>query len=299
MRHGRLAGYRLPLSSPSSRVAGPFIILPLTQSSPQPPSPSMLIHTLPQPTQTPPPQPLGSLRWPPWRSMNRPSNRPKRLHHRSPTVSASVRASWVDRVPSTSVPRFWISTSLFNDAFFHNVSDPTMERPSSNTAPLPLESTRSDDQEMGSPSFDASHGDQQSTEYRPSEEHLGDSSSPAVAISLVPTSHLAAPRYSHVWRAGPIIADAPALMEAMFEDEESQSTADWGGSQAPLSIVGPSDRAPIKCRKAITHCNIPAHTCIPIVTVCRAVEGGRVQSLSMVMFPNHQRSLSPKVPFIR
>lgn len=189
---------------------------------------------------------------------------------------------------------------LFNDAFFHDVSDPTMERPSSNTAPLPLESTRSDDQEMGSPSFDASHGDQQSTEYRPSEEHPGDSSeSSSGDISSPDISSSSAPDIHASGAPGPIIADAPALMEAMFEDEESQSTADWGGSQAPLSIVGPSDGAPIKCRKAITHCNIPAHTCIPIVTVCRAVEGGRVQSLSMVMFPNHQRSLSPKAPFIR
>ncbi len=164
----------------------------------------MLIHTLPQPTQTPPPQPLGSPQMAPMAIDEPPPptdpNASTIVHRRS---SASVRASWVDRVPSNLGAEVLDIHFLFNDAFFHDVSDPTMERPSSNTAPLPLESTRSDDQEMGSPSFDASHGDQQSTEYRPSEEHPGDSSeSSSGDISSPDISSSSAPRYSRVWRAG-------------------------------------------------------------------------------------------------
>ncbi|PBL01902.1 hypothetical protein ARMGADRAFT_1071416 [Armillaria gallica] len=282
----------LPLSSPSSHVAGPFIILPLTQSSPQLPLPSMLIHTPPQPTHTPPPQPLGSPQMAPIVS-DEPPLQPTQTPPPSFTDSLCLSQSQLGRQSSLNLGAKVLDIHfLFNDAFFHDVSDPTvgeMKRPSSNPAPLPLESTRSNDQEMGSPSFGTSHGNQQSTEYISSKEHLGNSSeSSSGDISSPDISSSNAPDIHASGTLGPIIANVLVLMEVMFEDEESQSMADWGGSQVPLSIVGPSDEAPIKCRKAITHCNIPAHTCIPVVTVCRAVKGSRVQSLSIVMFSNHQ-----------
>ncbi|KAK0187162.1 hypothetical protein F5146DRAFT_1142104 [Armillaria mellea] len=99
-------------------------------------------------------------------------------------------------------------------------------------------------------------------------------------------------------KSKPAVADGSTSMDIVFEDEESQGTGDWDGSQVPLSIVRPSNGLPIKHRKTVAFHDIHTHMCISTVNICRLVAGGTVQTCSTIIFPEAIHTLHPKAPFI-